>query len=286
MRKRINLIISSLSLIVTLTLLIVFMYAWYIVNETAQAVGIIAKSDSVKGSFEFYYFNDTSHEDDNGQFVESGSWVRSNNSLIINDAWPTDVFYFKIVGTNLESGQKLNIKFSGISSFIDDKAVTGHKVNASGTTPAYYDVRYESISGYTSQATTFNVDYYDANAQTPGNVTKTLYELEANEDYTSGYEVTLKDILIEDCFKLYTNPTFKTVGTMTDFPSSKGTTSVDIDDTFFNSEIVDDDGGTKSIYFALSFDSQDVVVNNKTIHLDNFYMYQGINISSININLV
>ena len=252
MKKYLNLIISGCSLVVTVTLLIISMFAWYIVNETATVMGIIAQTDSVKGSFDFYYFNDTSEEVE-GELVESGRWVKTNNDLRITDAWPTDVFYFKIVGSRLQEGQKLSIKFSGVQSIIDTKVVTGHKNDAVTTTktegaeptivtPLTYDVRYEGIPGYTSSTTTFNVDY--------NGTTKTLYQLEQNNKFESGYEVTLKDIQIKDCFKIYTAPTFKTAAGIDDFPSGKGSTSINITDSFFNQEVTAADNGSKTIYFS------------------------------------
>ncbi len=264
MKKYINLIISSVSLLVTTTLLILSMYAWYIVNETAQAVGIIATTDSVRGSFDFYYWNDTSTTNDQGVTTESGSWIKSNNDLRIKDAWPDDVFYFKIVGTNLDENQTLKITFSGISTNLNTDYVTGAK-NGNN-----YEVLYSGVTQYTSTTTSVVVDYDGTD--------KTLYNLTQNEDDNTKYDVSLDEILIQDAFKVYTAPTFKTVGTTTDFPASKGTTKVNIDGTIYNETITASDNGKKTIYFALSFDSLGDT-------LDNFYQFQGLVIKNVQITL-
>ncbi|MCR5349879.1 MAG: hypothetical protein K6E20_02700 [Acholeplasmatales bacterium] len=264
MKKYINLIISSVSLLVTTTLLILSMFAWYVVNETAKASGIIAASDSIRGSFDFYYWNDTSTTNEQGVTTESGSWVKSNNDLRIKDAWPDDVFYFKIVGSSLDAGQKLTVSFSGIDTNLNTDYVTGAK-NGSN-----YEVSYSGVVQYTSTTTSIDVDYNGTD--------KTLYNLTQNEDDNTKYDVNLDEILIQDVFKVYTAPTVKTVGTTTDFPASKGTTKVDIDGTIYNETITAADNGTKTIYFALSFDSLGDAI-------DNFYQFQGLVIKNVQISV-
>ena len=277
MKKRINLIVSITSLVVTTALLIVSMFAWYAVNQVANASNIFAATEGIKGSFKLYYFEDTSTEDD-GVVTKSGSWIESNNSLKINDAFPGDVFYFKIVGSQLEEGQTLNIKFSNIQSSINKEAVTGEKIGDD------YIINYEGQETYKSSSTTFNVTYKNASNVS---VTKTLYQLSQEED-SSEYTVGLKDIKIQDAFKVYTNPTLESAGGLTDFPKSKGTTKVNVDQTIAHTAITASDNGTKTVYFALSFDSQDIYDgdNNLITNYDNYYMYQGLNVKNISINAV
>ena len=270
MKKKINLIISSFSLFVTAALLIVCMYAWYIVNETAQVYNIIAATEGVKGSFDFYYWNDTSTKNPTtGEITESGNWVHSKNDLKIRDAWPDDVFYFKIVGTNLEAGQSLKITFSGIGSSINTEYVTGIKNGEN------YEVQYSGVTRYTSSTTDVSVTY-DSNSKILYSLTQ---KLDSNDTpIANQYDVGLNEILIQDVFKVYTTPTFKTVGDITDFPASKGSTSVPISGVIYDDTITSEDNNTKTIYFALSFDSLGD-------ELDNYYQFQSLNIKNVQISL-
>lgn len=258
MKKNLNVLLSSISLFVTAFLLIISIFSWYVTNDKASARGIIGQAQGISGVFDIYYFNDTSTQEG-----KSGNWVKYQNELSIIDAWPNDVFYFKIVGTNLKTDQTLKIAFKDIQSVLNTEIVTAEKVGTN------YNILYSGIKRYTSTTTNVSVDY--------NNVNKTLYNITTDDD--NNYVVNLADIKIQDVFKLYTAPTFETVGSVTDFPKSKGSTVVDIESEIFNQKITAADNGTKSIYFALSFNS----TGSDT--LDNYYQFQGLNISKIGITL-
>ena len=171
--------------------------------------------------------------------------------------------------SNLDEGQVLKINFTGISSSLNKEYVTGA---LNGTT---YEISYSSVVQYTSSTTNVVVDYDGTD--------KTLYsltqKLDDNDDpILNQYDVNLNEILIQDVFKVYTAPTFKTVGQTTDFPATKGSTSVPINGVISNQEVTAADNGTKTIYFALSFDSLGD-------ELDNYYQFQGLNIKNVQISL-
>lgn len=258
MRKHINLIISTISLFVTVTLLIISMFAWYVTNDSASANGIIGTAQGVKGSFDIYRFDYSNDEQ------TEGDWTLITNSFAVQDAWPGDILYFKIVGTDLDEGQKLDVVFKDVVSILNTEAVTA------GIEEDKYCVYKNGYKEYVSNTVNFNVDY--------NSVTKTLYTL--TQDENEDYVVNLKDILIQDVFKLYLNPTFKTVGTITDFPDSKGTNPQALESNIFSGRITAQEAQNgKSIYFALSFDA----TGSNT--LDNYYQYQGISIQNISISL-
>lgn len=252
MKKYANLIISFASLFVTLFLLILSIFGWYVVNEKATASGIIGAAEALGGHFDFYCYKDTSNTE-----TPNYDWVLSNNNLKISDAWPDDVFYFKIVGSGLNVGQSINVAFDGVSSIIDTNVVTANYDSSSSK----YNVYYRNLLRYSSNSDSIIVNYDGVN--------KTLYSIEEDQENNT-YNVALEDIKIQDMFNIC-NPSINSSG----FPTDKGTILDSITGDIFNGTVTNNDGSI-TIYFALYYKSAGDA-------LDNFYQYQGINISCINI---
>ena len=104
---------------------------------------------------------------------------------------------------------------------------------------------------------------YSLASVTEGDSVTGLYEVD-------GYSVDLKDVLIEDVFRIYTAPTIDSTSGM---PTGKGNTNIPITSSIFNQTLTQE---TVTIYFALSFSGGTY---------DNYYMFQALNVEQINIDL-
>ncbi len=254
MKKVINYVLSVGSLLVTLFLLVITMFSWYVTNTKAEAKGIVATTEGITGDFDLYYWN-----------KKTQSWEESSNSIAV-ELWPNEVVYYKLVGTDLTVGQAFSGYFKGISSSVDSSMVTG----AYDSTKAKYTVSYANEVAFESATTNINV--------TVDEETKTLYILSASE--TAGvYDVSLDDILIQDVFELYTAPVITgTHAAGNDKPTGKGSTkAASITSTIWDETSV---AATTSVqYFALSFDTTG------DNDVDSYYQYQTLNIDSLVVSL-
>ena len=311
MRKYSNLILSLISLVVTSTLLVVLIMAWYTSNTKVDATGLRAASGEDSYVFNFYYWDETTKDSD---LERSGSWKLTKNDLSIQDAMPEDIFYFKVEGTGLSVNQVIQMIFRDVSSTLDTDVVKGIYNPISGE----YEVRFNGVKRYSSLTSNINVDYEIDGV----NTSKTLYNLleenddnnmylltndltfESGKDYYTlsgatyslatvtegddvspntyyelcqGYNVSLGEILVEDVFKVYNDIDFTTIGSISDAPDGKGSSYVSITSKFIDYTVTEADNGNKNFYFALSFDTTGVSMN------DNYYQYQKLNLSNINI---
>ncbi|MGM9972182.1 MAG: hypothetical protein ACI35W_07215 [Anaeroplasmataceae bacterium] len=237
-----NLIFSIVSLCLATLLLIFTSYAWFTLNSVANAKTTVSVIGST-GDFTLFYWNDT-----------SSRWMMCNDSISVDNLWPGESVYFKLVGNNVAIDKSLNVNLAGCSSELNTTIVTG----AYNKTKAQYEVLYNNIKYYESETTTF----------TAGG--KVLYEL---TEISSGYLVNLADYKIEDVFKIYTNPTIED-----DIPVDKGTSSLDK----LTDSIISEQTTSSSVlkYFTLSFDESGDDI------LDSYYQYQSLKISSIVISLM
>lgn len=310
MRKYSNLILSLISLTVTSTLLVVLIMAWYVSNTKVDATGLKAGTAEDTYVFNFYYWEETTDENDN----RSGSWKLTKNDLSIQDAMPGDIFYFKVEGTGLTVDEVVQMIFRDVSSELDTDTVKG----VYNPLTEQYEVRFNDVKRYSSatseidvsyviddtseEKTLYNLltenndnnkyikttdltfvsgkDYYTLSNGTYSKATVTVGAAVSSNTYyelMQGYDVTLDEILVEDVFKIYNNISLTTLGNISDAPNGKGNSYVSITSQFVNYTVTEQDNGEKNFYFALSFDSTGVSAT------DNYYQYQKLNLSNINI---
>lgn len=179
MTRKMSLIISSISLLVTLTLLIVTMYSWYTNNKYVSASGLVStsKDDPFLYSLEYYSKN---------------SYIEFNDdSLSLSNIYPSDVFYFrvKVSKKNSEesSNYNFNIQLSNIVSDLDSKLSASYSNST-------YIVSYDEVPLYTSTTDAISITNSSTNEE------KTLYTITKSD---STYTLSLADYKIEDVFKLY-----------------------------------------------------------------------------------
>lgn len=128
MKKKLNLILSCASLLVTVALLIVTVFSWYVVNEEAKAENIVANTAGDDLSFELSYYDKT-----------SSSWKLVTEELEFENVLPGFYQCFRLTCHNSgESNINITGAFEGIESNLDTTfvKVSGNKITYN-TIPQY-----------------------------------------------------------------------------------------------------------------------------------------------------
>ena len=176
MKKVINYILSVGSLMVTLFLLVITMFSWYVTNNQAEAKGITGITASNGHSFEIRYWD-----------ASQSSWeLTTSFDDATKDLWPGDVVYFKISLINEEDNTsvKVNVNLSDINVVIDNTKVTADANHV------YYN----------------GVSMYDVSSNKVKVNNKTLYTVTADETDPTQYVVGLQDYLISSGMRIDSNP--------------------------------------------------------------------------------
>lgn len=117
--KKVNLILSFISLIVTSFLIVLMIFAWYATNKTArvtEAFGSTA-TDGYTITLERGTYN-------------AGTWTwTSTTSLELSNLQPGDVYYFRFV-ISYENASRIQTQFSNINSRLTEDSVTLYTDNA------------------------------------------------------------------------------------------------------------------------------------------------------------
>ena len=229
MKKSINYILSIISLMVTLLLLVVTMFSWYVTNNQAEAKGLTAVTQSNGHSFLIQYWDSSSSEWAGTQAFDDAT----------KDLWPGDVVYFKISLIDEEdTNVSVNVSLSDIKVVLDNNKVTADASH----------VYYNGVSMYDVTAGAVTVD------------NKTLYTVTQDEDDSTKYVVGLDDYLISSGIKIDNNPNITS-----DTPVSLSTTDIDelkaVEGEFITNRTISEDS---PIYFALYYADGEYVKANIT----------------------
>ena len=128
MNKKINLILSCASLLVTAALLVLTVFSWYVSNQKVDVTGIIANTADENLHFTLYYYD-----------TDESDWVPMTDALKFEDKLPGDATYFKLACENTgDSDIAINGYFEGIQSKLDTDyvKVSGNYITYN-TVPAY-----------------------------------------------------------------------------------------------------------------------------------------------------
>jgi hypothetical protein len=260
--KKLNLILSAASTVVTLGLLIATMFAWYVTNQEAEAHGVIANTA------------------DNGlatslRYWDGDSWEDVEDDLNFEGWLPGTTTYFELVIENsAEADLTINANFIGIESKVDNNYVKATYDDTKGGFITYNGVDAYKFTGKPSGSTAsyVRVDTIDASNQA-------LYKITQGQ---SGYVVSAETLKIENGFK------WQYIGESEEDPNETLHTGAvtDIDDITEDDYIYDITdplltdydvygGTTLYYYFAVTFMDDD--------DMDQFYMYQELFIEAISI---
>ncbi len=241
MNKKINLIVSFLSMLTTAVLLIVTIFSWYTENRETHSGSIIGGTEIPKTSFELDYWNDS-------------SWVVVNNIEKTNVLPGTTTYYrLKCVNSG-DSTVSLTAKFEGISSKLD----TGYvRISADNKS-----VTYNGIKTYDIVNNSVTVDPVVDN----GDTKTVLYDI-------SEGSISLRHFKIEEGYIIQR---FGTVETTSNAILKKDDVTLEYDTISIGDPILNNQEiaiGTSYYYFALTFlDNDDI---------DRYFMYQGLYINSL-----
>ena len=240
--KKLNLILSAASTLVTLGLLIITMFAWFVTNQETEAHGIIANTADENLSFTLYtYDNDES------------DWVSVDEALEFENTKPGEAKYFKLVCEN-----------SGTDDIIIDGYFSGiqSKINTDYVKISNNYVTYNTVRAYRIN-TSANAVVVEDN--------RVLYNV-------SGGAISLGYYKIEDGFRIQyfgeteTNGTENPSTTYNDIDNQPTDGTVrSISTALFDDLTVPSTG--KTLYFALVYLDDD--------YLNQFYMYQSLYLDSL-----
>ena len=265
--KKLNLILSAASTLVTLGLLIATMFAWYMVNEEATATGVIANSaGKAIGSTLRYWDGD--------------SWEDVDDNLNFEGWLPGTTTYFELaIANSSDDDQAVNANFIGIQSKVDNNYV---KATYNGSTGGYITYNGVNAYKYTGTPTASNAAYVRVDTVDASN--QALYKiLQKTEGGQTSYVVSAETLKIENGFK------WQYIGESEDDPDETLHTGAitDIDAITEDDYIYDITdpllqdyevygGTTLYYYFAVTFMDDD--------DMDQFYMYQELFIEAISIS--
>ena len=261
--KKLNLILSAASTVVTLGLLIATMFAWYVVNKEAEAHGVIANTA------------------DNGlatslRYWDGDSWEDVEDDLNFEGWLPGTTTYFELAIENSAADDlTINANFIGIESKVDNNYV---KATYNGSTGGYITYNGVNAYKYTGTPTASNAAYVRVDTVDASN--QALYKITQGQ---SGYVVSAETLKIENGFKWQyigesENDPDETLhtGAVTDIDEITGTDYIyDITDPLLADYEVFG-GTTLYYYFAVTFMDDD--------DMDQFYMYQELFIEAISIS--
>lgn len=265
--KKLNLILSAASTVVTLGLLIATMFAWYVVNKEAEAHGVIASTaDKGLGM--------------NLRYWDGDSWEDVDDNLSFEGWLPGTTTYFELSIENTSSeDHAITANFIGIESKVDNNYV---KATYNGSTGGYITYNGVNAYKYTGTPTASNAAYVRVDTVDASN--QALYKImQQTVSGQTSYVVTAETLKIENGFK------WQYIGESEDDPDETLHTGAvtDIDEITEDDYIYDitdpllDDyevygGTTLYYYFAVTFMDDD--------DMDQFYMYQELFIEAISVS--
>lgn len=219
MKKVINYALSIGSLLVTLFLLVITMFSWYVTNNKAEAKGITAVTASNGHNFQIQYWDSST-----SKWAGTSAFDDATKNL-----WPGDVVYFKISLLDEADSVSVNVDVSlaDISVVLDTEKVTGDESH----------VYYNGVSMYTVTSGAVTVD------------NKTLYTVTQDLEDNTKYVVGLDDYLISSGMRIDYNPTITA-----DVPVGLSTTDIselnELEGKFVTNRAITNDS---PIYFALYY---------------------------------
>ncbi len=155
--KKLNLILSCASLCVTVALLILSVFSWYVTNQEVNVTGIVASTAGEDLTFTLYYYDEDESE-----------WTPMTDALVFENTLPGEAKYFKLVCENSGTDDiTINGYFEGIQSKLDTDfvKVSGNYVTYN-TVPAYQinntsrAVLIDNRVLYSVQGSTISLGYY------------------------------------------------------------------------------------------------------------------------------
>ncbi len=247
MKRKINMIISLVSLSVTLCLLIVTMFAWYTSNKNVSANGIMgsSKGDNYSLKLQRGYYNAN-----NGW-----NWI-DTETLSFSNISPENVFFFRIVMDSSDENS-----FTAVFKDIDSELQENKLVVENG---------YVCLKNSSKNIPLYKITE-DSKVKIGENNNNTLYSIDENNN------IYLADYKIHNTFYFYsigtTEPTDNSI-------EGYDKTQLSASDLSFNFTL---NNTSNCYYFALEFNEDKSLETINGVSCSNAYLYQKLIIGYISV---
>ncbi len=250
MKRKINMIISLVSLSVTLCLLIVTMFAWYTSNKNVSANGIMGSSEGDNYSLKLQrgYFDSSNNK---------WNWI-DTETLSFSNISPGNVFFFRIV---MDSSDKNS--FTAVFKDIDSELQENKLIIENG---------YVCLKNSSNNIPLYKIT--DGKVKISENNDKTLYSIDGNNIYLADYK-------IHNTFYFYSiGTTEPTNNSIVAYDKEETKKLLSASDLSFNFTL---NNTSNCYYFALEFNEDKSLETINGVSCSNAYLYQKLIIGYISV---
>ena len=249
MKRKINMIISLVSLSVTLCLLIVTMFAWYTSNKNVSANGIMGSSEGDNYSLKLQrgYYNAN-----NGW-----NWI-DTETISFSNISPGNVFFFRIVMDSSDENS-----FTAVFKDIDSEFQENKLIIENG---------YVCLKNSSKNIPLYKIT--DDKVKIGENNNNTLYSIDGNNIYLADYK-------IHNTFYFYSiGTTEPTDNSIVAYDKEQTKKLLSASDLSFNFTL---NNTSNCYYFALEFNEDKSLETINGVLCSNAYLYQKLIIGYISV---